>query len=189
MKRLISCIIVLALTLIPCVAFACECECNCYDCTCNYEEKEAVVSPITLRTTDKAIARQWADVNSLPTGTIDSGKFVTVDSFYPTDDGNVWAELRNSCGYVYGYISMKYLEYAEETYHPALAQYMTVTGGKVNARTSANVNADINTIAHSGDVVEVEYYTHTSDGRIWAASYLDGEYLGFISCRYLTPTC
>lgn len=186
MKKLISCIIVLALALIPCIAFACEC--NCYECTCNYEE-EIVVSPILLRTTGKVNIRQWADIESPSVGTIDSNELIVADTFYPTDDGRIWAELRNDYGYVQGYISMKYWEYAEETNLPELAQYMVVTGGSVNARIDANINAHINTTVHSGDVIEAEYFTHTSDGRIWAASYLNGEYLGFISCRYLTPTC
>lgn len=185
MKKLVYAIIVLSLTLIPCIAFACECECNCFDCTCYSDE--ICVSTITLRTTGKVNVRQWADIDSPSVDTIGSGELIEVDSFYPTDDGRIWAELRNDYGYVYGYVSMKYLEYAEKTNLPELAQYMLVTGASVNARKDANINAGINSTVHRGDVVEAEYYTHTSDGRIWAASYLDGEYIGFISCRYLTP--
>lgn len=186
MKKLISIILVLAFTLIPCIAFACEC--NCCDCTCNYEEV-IVVSPILLRTTGKVNIRQWADIESPSVGIIDSNELIETDTFYPTDDGRIWAELRNDYGYVKGYVSMKYWEYAEETNLPELAQYMVVAGGSVNARIDANINAHINKTVHSGDVIEAEYFTHTSDGRIWAASYLNGEYLGFISCRYLTPAC
>lgn len=188
MKKLISVILVLAFTLIPCIAFACECECNCCNCTCNYEE-EITISPILLRTTGKVNIRQWADIKSPSVGTIDSNELIEADTFYPTEDGRIWAELRNDYGYVKGYVSMKYWEYAEETELPELAQYMVVTGGSVYARNEANINASVKTVAHRGDVIEVVYFMHTSDGRIWASSYLDGEYLGFISCRYLAPAC
>lgn len=186
MKKLISCIIVLALTLIPCIAFACEC--NCGNCTCGSEE--FVVSPICLRTTGDVNVRQWADIESPSVAVISAGVLIRADSFYPTDDGRIWAELRNDYGTVQGYISMKYWEYAEEaTQLPALARYMRVTGGSVNARTEANISASVRTTVHLGDVIEAEYFVHTSDGRMWAASYLNGEYLGYISCKYLAPAC
>lgn len=186
MKKLISCIIVLVLALIPCIAFACEC--NCCECTCNYEE-EVVVAPIMLRATGKVNVRQWADIKSPASETLDINELVEANTFHVTDDDRVWAELRWNNGYVRGYVSMRYLEYAEKTNLPELARYMTVTGRSVYVREEANINASISTTVHRGDTVEVDYYTHTSDGRIWAACYLEDEYIGFISCKYLAPTC
>ncbi len=187
MKKLISVFLVLAFAMLPCIAFACECECTCSNCTCYVEEP--TISPILLRTTGNVNIRQYADINSKSVGSLNKGVTFESDTFYATTDGRVWARIYDEYGYIRGYVSMKYWECIDGTEIPDLAYYMTVTGESVHVREWASINADVCAIAHENDVFVADYYTHTSDGRIWATCFSEtyDEFIGYISCKYLEP--
>ena len=153
----------------------------------DYDEG-AIRTSVLMVTTGNVNVREWVSIDSKVVTTIKCGTYVDVWMYYTSSDGRVWAEILNDDGTVFGYISTKYLNFIDEGLWTNLARYMKVSGGRVNVRSYASINAeDIGTV-HKGDVFEVEYFIPTADGRIWACCMQDDEYVGFISCKYLEPT-
>jgi len=136
--------------------------------------------------------RTWADRTATAMDVLNQNQHIW-GSRIDTSNGEAFLEvIWNQNGeYQYGYVSMSSLMLAEPLFdgsYPGLAQQMKVTGGSVNVRQSADINAkDIGTI-HQGDIVSVIYYVCVDNGerRIWACCTDQvGNYLGFVSCKYL----
>lgn len=152
-----------------------------------YDDGE-ITTTITMITTANVNVREWASTDSKVVTTIKRGTYVDASMYYTSYDGTVWAEIMGDDGMSLGYMSMRYLKFVDKGLWTNLARRMKITGGSVNVRSYASINAeDIGTV-HKGDVFEVEYFIPTIDGRIWACCTQDDEYIGFISCKYLEPT-
>ena len=159
------------------------------------EEYTEEVYPISviMETTGNVNVREWARIDGPIFCTLDKGTSVEVLRWYSSSDGRIWAGIRVHDGseFNWGFISMKYLELADDfayefNFDFNLARMMEVTGGSVFVREYESIDADVTTTVHRGDVVEVEEYVLTNDGRMWASCLnQDGEYLGWISMKYL----
>ena len=138
---------------------------------------------IPLITTGSMNIHVAPDINSYSNNTISTGVTVEVSTFFPSEDGRVWAEIEHNGSY--GYISMRYLKPLYDSI-PDLGVYMRVTGGSVNAHAFPAINSEVLGIVHQDDVLRAYYYTYASDGRIWAyCRTLSGEDVGYVSMKYL----
>ena len=155
------------------------------------EEKVACTTSILMRTTGSVNVRADTDIEARVFCVMPKDSYINVHGFYPTADGRVWGKVDVYDGeYCYdGYISCKYLEVVYDegfNYKFEFSDWMRVTGGSVNARAYGNINAPVEKIIHSGDIVNVVELVPTDDGRMWANCYsIEGKYIGWVSMRYL----
>lgn len=129
--------------------------------------------------------------DSKPIGAVQYGDYVYGSMIYTSGDGTAWLEVLRD-GNQFGYIPMSALRLTEalvDNTFPTLAEYMVVTGGRVNVREDANINSeDLGTI-HEGDIVVASFMVCVEDGerRIWAYCFdEDWNPIGFVSTKYLT---
>lgn len=185
MKKIFAFVLVVLMTMMSmATGFACEEDWNVEDVVYS--------TSVQMITTGDVNVRKWASLDGPICYQLNKGSFVDVWAFYPADDGRVWCQIEDE---TFGgcFISMKYLEVVDETsfnYEFEFGPYMEVTGGSVNVREYESIEAETDGVLHNGDVVEVVELIPTSDGRMWAGcrDITTGEYLGWVSMKYLAVT-
>lgn len=155
-----------------------------------YEQKEVVQTTVMMTANVDTELRLWATNDGPAYATLVKGEDIEVFEFY-LDENCVWAQVLHDgedLQYRYGYVDVADLYFSSGKQFK-LGKYMKVTGNTVNIREGGNIQANICGLLHKGDVVSVEKYVPTSDGRIWAYCSNAGttEYLGWVSMRYLVP--
>lgn len=155
-----------------------------------YEQEEVVQTAVMMTANVDTELRLWAANDGPAYATLVKGDDIEVFAFYP-DENHVWAQVSRDEGdlqYKYGYVNVEDL-YFSSSKQFKLGKYMKVTGNTVNIREEGNIQADTCGLLRKGDVVSVEKYVPTSDGRIWAycSNAERAEYLGWVSMRYLAP--
>lgn len=155
-------------------------------------EQENVVQATSVKMTAKIDSelRLWATVDGPAYATLIKGESIDVLAFYPDDENYIWAQVvydEENTQYKYGYANMEDLLFASGKKFK-LGKCMQVNGNTVNIREDTSIQADICGLLCKGDIVSVEKYVPTSDGRIWAyCCDVQDEFLGWVSVRYLTP--
>ena len=155
-----------------------------------YEQEKVVQTAVMMTANVDTELRLWATDDGPAYATLVKGDDIEVFEFYP-DDNYVWAQVlhdEEDLQYRYGYANVADLYFSSGKQFK-LGKYMKVTGNMVNIREEGNIQADICGLLYKGDVVQVEKYVPTSDGRIWAycSNAERAEYLGWVSMRYLAP--
>lgn len=155
-----------------------------------YEQEEIVQTTVIMTANVDTELRLWATNDGPAYATLVKGDDIEVFAFYP-DENHVWAQVsrdEEDLQYKYGYANVEDLYFSSGKQFK-LGKYMKITGNTVNIREEGNIQADTCGLLHKGDVVSVEKYVPTSDGRIWAycSNAKTTEYLGWVSMRYLTP--
>lgn len=124
-------------------------------------------------------------------GILNRGQVVQGSMVYTSENGQAWLQVAWMNG-EYAYVPVQNLKLIEpliDGHYPVLSKYMVVTGGRVNVHEDADIDSeDVGTI-HKGDVIIVDFFVCVNDGerRMWGHAYgEDGEYLGFVSTKYLT---
>ena len=150
------------------------------------EEYEVVTSTVEMTAKVDTELRLWAMIEGPAYGTLLKGESVEVTCFYP-DAESVWGEIRyDNPDFKYGYIDAKDLYFSDGRQFK-FAEYMEVTGNTVNIREYGNIQAEPCGMLYKGDIVYVDKFVPTSDGRIWACCRnVEDEYIGWVSMRYLT---
>lgn len=134
--------------------------------------------------------RAWADSEATVLGKVRKGTTLCGSLIYTSDNGTAWLEIHYD-SYQYGYVPMTALKLVDALFdgsYPRMSYRMKVSGGRVNVRDDASIDAnDIGTV-YRGDIVYAIFYVCVDNGerRIWAyCNDEDGNGLGFISMKYL----
>lgn len=155
-----------------------------------YDQEEVVQTTVIMTANVDTELRLWAANDGPAYATLVKGDDIEVFAFYP-DENHVWAQVlrdEEDLQYKCGYANVEDLHFSSGKQFK-LGKYMKVIGNTVNIREEGNIQADTCGLLHKGDIVSVEKYVSTSDGRIWAycSNAKTTEYLGWVSMRYLTP--
>lgn len=154
----------------------------------NAEEYEVTKSSLHLTAKRNTELRLYAMDDGPSYATLLKGESVEVLTLYPDSKGQLWGSVlrdENDSQFRYGYLLMADMRTSKRV--AKLSEIMRITGNTVNVRDTPSITGDKLSLLYKGDIVAVEKYVPTSDGRIWAECFTENgeKYLGWVSIKYL----
>lgn len=124
--------------------------------------------------------------DSIVIGTAYAGDVFSVDYFYPSFDGNLWARCYDNAEFV-GYINVEYLNadnlsYDEIEFNEPID--MMITGNSVNMREGPSTAHKVINVLHHKDIVTAKAAVEISQDTTWIKC-TDGKHTGYVSQKYL----
>ncbi len=141
-----------------------------------------VLATITVTIENDAKVRMFALSDSEIVSEIPAGKQIKVMGLYPSDDGELWAEImyQKDGAFEIGYISIRDIKNSNKL--PKLTGRVVVTADEVAIFDEASKDSAQIGVAHKGDTFDVWCYMFDTNSKPWASCFIaaKSEYVGCI---------